>query len=99
MKSLPVACRRRWETRSTTAWSLTSGARSHTRRSPSTSGMVSMSKTRIGVNAQASGREDAGGEVAVAAIADDVDDHRVLHLGGKPERRGEPAARRDARED
>jgi hypothetical protein len=49
MKSLPVAWRRRCETRSTTAASLTSGARSQTRRNPSTSGIVSMSNTRTGV--------------------------------------------------
>src|SRR5438067_11547429 len=44
---------------------------------PGQSGMVSMSKARIGVTSVG---EHAGREIAVAAVADDGDDHGVLEL-------------------
>ncbi|EFK96244.1 hypothetical protein LDC_1735, partial [sediment metagenome] len=46
-----------------------------------------------------SGGEDARREVAVATVAHDVDDDRVLRLRAHLHRRREPAAGGDARED
>src|SRR5437899_8099629 len=63
---------------------------------PATSGMVSMSKARIGVTSVG---EDAGGEIAVAAVADDGDDHGVLQIARDTQRDVHGAARRDAGED
>ena len=73
-------------------------ARSWTRRRPATSGTVSMSKTRIGVMAAATpalSREHAGRQVAVAAVADDEHDRRVLDLARD---RAAPPRRRRRRE-
>src|SRR5438876_4387280 len=95
-KSFPVAWRRRCDTSLITAASLTSGPKSQSLRSPSPSGTVSMSKTRIGVM---SGGEDSGGKIAVAAVAHHVHDDGVARLGRDAHRRGEPASRRDAGED
>jgi hypothetical protein len=46
-----------------------------------------------------SGREYPGRQIAVTAIADDADDHRVLHLLGDAQRHHHRAARRDAGKD
>src|SRR3954452_20516045 len=63
---------------------------------PSTSGIVSMSNARTGV---ISVREHAGRQVAVAAIADDRDDDRVLQLARQAQRDVHGAAGGDAGED
>src|SRR5258708_24085835 len=96
-KSFPVAWRRRCVASSTTALSLTPASSSQSLRSPSASGTVSMSKTRIGV--MASCGEHSRGQIAVAAIAHDVHDDRLAKLRGHAHRRREATARRDARED
>src|SRR3569832_2421507 len=59
------------------------------RRMPATSGIVSRSKTRMGVMRCASapsGRKHAGGQVAVAAVAHDEDDGGVAYRGDIAER-------------
>src|SRR4029077_5477525 len=61
-----------------------------------TSGMVSMSEARIGVTSVG---EDAGGEIAVAAVADDGDDQRVLQVARDTQRDMHGAAGGDAGED
>src|SRR5581483_5557757 len=71
-KSLPLCVRRFWNATSATSCSGSSCGRPCSRRMPSTSGMVSISKARTGLIG-----EDSGAEVAVAAVADDADDHRV----------------------
>src|SRR2546425_2117600 len=57
-----------------------------------------MSKARIGVIAISVG-EDAGGQVAIAAVADDGDDDRVFQLSRNAQRHVHRAARGDAGED
>src|SRR5712664_1348233 len=66
------------------------------RRMPATSGIVSMSKARIGVTSVG---EDAGGEIAVAAVADDGDDDSVLQVARDAQGDVHGAAGRDAGED
>src|ERR687888_2133285 len=62
---------------------------------PAQSGIVSMSKARIGVTSVG---EDTGGEITIAAVADDGDDHRVLEIARDAQRNVHGAARRDAGE-
>src|SRR4051794_38055761 len=63
---------------------------------PAQSGIVSMSKARIGVTSVG---EHAGGEIAVAAVADDGDDHRVLERARDAQRDMHGAAGGDTGED
>src|SRR6188472_4061563 len=98
-KSPPVAWRRSWNAISATSRSATFASSPCRRRSPSTSGTVSISKASTGVIAcRASAREDASGEVAVAAIAHDRDDHGVLDLAQHLQRGPQRAAGGDAGE-
>src|SRR5262249_55987868 len=66
------------------------------RRMPSTSGIVSMSKARIGVT---SVREDPGREIAIAPVADDGDDDGVLQVARDAQGDVHGAAGGDAGED
>src|SRR5205807_2191189 len=63
---------------------------------PGQSGTVSMSKARIGVTSVG---EDTGREIAVAAVADDGDDHGVLELARDAQGDVHGAAGGDAGED
>ena len=44
-------------------------------------------------------RKHPGGQIAIAPVADDCHDDRILYLGGKSQRRGNTAAGRNAGED
>src|SRR5688572_2994299 len=105
-KSLaPLLCTRRfWNATSATSRSDSSAGRPWILRMPSQSGMVSMSKTRIGViqincSDPFSIGENTGREIAVAAVADDGDHDRVLQLFRHAQRHMQRAAGGDAGED
>src|SRR5487761_1931119 len=111
MKSPPVAMRRRCASQASTPASSTAGPMSWMRRMPATSGTVSMSKARTGVmssaarptartpRANASCGEDARGQVAVAAIANDEHDRGILDGLRDAQGNRAGAARGDAAED
>src|SRR5262245_10354907 len=101
-KSPPVRARRSRNANSATSRSGTLLSMSCSRRRPAVSGTVSMSNAIVGVirsRGTPSVRENACGKIAIAAVADDRNDGRVLDLARYPERHGERAARGDARED
>src|SRR5438067_8085291 len=104
-KSPPLAARRKLLYHARTSQSANCAGTPWTRRIPSTSGIVSMSKTRIGIMRERrerglmrvqSRRKNAGREITVAAIADDEHDRRVFKLARDPQRDSACAARRDA---
>src|SRR5262249_27177937 len=104
-KSLPARARRSRNANSATSRSGTAVSMPCSRRRPAMSGTVSMSKARMGVIRGGreplvfSVRKHARGKVAVAAVADDRHDGRVLDLARNPERDRERAARGDSGED
>src|SRR4030095_17101201 len=96
----PLCTRRFWNATSATSRSGRSAGRSWILRMPAQSGMVSMSKTRIGVRALfPSVGEHTGRKVAVASIADDRDDDGVLQLASDAQGDVHRATRGDAGED
>src|SRR3989442_13805851 len=94
-KSPPVAARRCAPYHASTSASVSAEGTSWMRRMPAASGTVSISKTRIGIIP--SGGENAGRQIAIAAIAHDEHDRRVFDFACDPQcdlacaARGDPA--------
>src|SRR5579862_5400593 len=103
-KSLPVFVRRIWNATSATSASGRSAGSPCRRRMPATSGTVSMSKARTEfIKRSRTSRflvgKHARRKIAVAAVADDGDDHGVLEVPGDAQGNGRRAAGGDAGED